>query len=177
MMKLWEIVSSSGLILGIFASIISIYTFLRVKRVEKLASMAKNWIINVKLSEPENGAEVSGYIVKISGNVDFRTTAAQVESNSRVNLALQEKQVELVPFVKPLSHVKWWWAQSKPVVSQDGRFEGGIYIGEKEGAGIGVDFQIVVLALPNKAVKEGCKFVNLPFYYTASDILTVKRVR
>lgn len=174
--KIWNIVSATGLLLGIVASIISIVTFLRVDKIEELVRRAKDWKIVLDLSEPQNGAEMTGPVIRIAGRTDFRTTAIEVESNPRVNLALAQNQVELVPFVRPVSEAKWWWVQPSPVVRQDGSFEGSVFIGESGGAGIGIKFQIVVLAVPKGSVREGDKLVNLPFSYAASNIVTVKRI-
>jgi hypothetical protein len=176
-MNLWKIVSSIGLILGIIASIISIWTFLRIGQIEEHARKARDWIIILELSEPPNGSEISGHVARIAGTADFRATAAQVQSSPKVNLSLQENRVDLVPFVRPLSEAKWWWAQSIPVVRQDGGFEGSVFLGEQGGAGIGIDFQVVILAVPKGSVSEGNKFLNLPFSYAASNTVTVKRVR
>ena len=113
----------------------------------------------------------------IAGLVDLRTTAAEVESPPPMNLVLGDKNVELVPFVRPLSEAKWWWAQATPLVHRDGTFEGSVFIGEKRGSGVGVNFQIAVLAVPKGSITEGDRLTNLPFSYATSNVVTVRRIR
>jgi len=168
------------LILGLLAAIVSILAYFKVGEVqddlEALISEAKGWQVTISLAEPQNGTRVEGFVTRIAGSVDLRATAAEMKSPPTMNLALQDKHVELVPFVRPLSEAKWWWAQAGPVVRQDGGYEGSVFIGERTGAGIGVDFQIIVLAVPQGSVTEGDRVSNLPFSYAASDTVTVRRV-
>ncbi len=174
----WNVVASLGVILGLFASTISVATFFKVDRLEKYFWEAHGWKVSLDLSEPATGAEIGGYITRIAGSVDLRATAMDAESPPRMNLAMREHKVALVPFVKPLSEAKWWWAQPSPLVHEDGSFEGSVFIGEREGDGAGIEFQIVVLAVPMGSVSEGDRVVNLPSSNLAtSNVAVVKRVK
>ena len=173
--KTWKIVSILALLVGVIASIITIVTWLKVDHIEDLARAARDWEIALVLSEPQPGTEISDFVIRLTGKVDFCVMAAQVESNSRVNLTLKENRVELVTCVKPLSEAKWWWVQTNPVVREDGHFEGSAFIGERMGTSKGVEFQIVVLAVPRGSMCEGDRHINLPFYYAASNVVNVKR--
>lgn len=176
--RFWNVVASIGVMLGLFAAIISIVTFLKVDRLEEYFREARGWKVTLSLSEPTTDAEINGYITRIAGTVDFRASATDAESPPKMNLALREHKVALVPFVKPLSEAKWWWAQRSPVVHEDGSFEGSVFIGEPDGDGVGIEFQIVVLAVPMGSVSEGDRVVNLPSSNVAtSDLVTVKRVK
>lgn len=173
--RVWKIVSGLGLVLGIVSSVISIRSATKINQIEGLARQARDWKITIELTEPKEGLKVSSHVAKIAGKATFQATAANDQSNPSVNLILEENQVELVPFVKPLSESKWWWVQAGPVVHQDGAFDGTVFDGERDGAGIGVEFQIVILAVPKGTISEGDKLVNLPFSYAASNVVTVKR--
>lgn len=181
MSRLWQFINAAALLLGLFVSIVSILAFFKVGEVEDdleaLITEAKKWQVTISLAEPQNGTKVEGFVTRIAGSVDLRTTAAEVKSPPSMNLALQDKRVELVPFVRPLSESKWWWAQADPVIRQDGGYEGSVFIGEKTRAGIGVDFQLIVLAVPQGTVTEGDRVSNLPFFYAASNTVTIRRVR
>jgi hypothetical protein len=163
----------AAVILGILANIVALFAFLQARKTnENLKAFieeGKQWELSIKLLQPANGSSVVGYVTRVVGSVDIRTTAAEMSSPPKMNLALQNKKVELVPFVRPLSEAKWWWVQASPVVRQDGSFEGSVFIGESSGAGVGVDFQIVVLAIPKGSVTEGDKLSNLPFSYGVSE--------
>ena len=175
--RVWKIVIAAGALLGIVASLISIWTILRVDRLEHLVARAKHWKISIHLSEPQNGSETVGYIVRLRGNVDFRIAATHDESNPMINLSLSKEKVDIVPLVRPLSEAKYWWTQSSPVVRQDGTFEGSVFLGEKGGADIAIEFQVIALAVPKGSSLEGTKLTNLPFFYAASNTITVKRIR
>jgi hypothetical protein len=177
MKNVWKIIGAIGLILGIIASVNSLWNSWKINQVAHRVQIAKGWRITINLKEPENHSEVRSYVLKIKGHVDFQTTATEAVSSPKVSLALSENDVELIPFVRPFSEAKWWWVQSIPVVGQDGSFESSVFVGERSGVGIGIEFQIVVLAIPRKSVSEGDKLVNLPFYYATSNIVTVKRIQ
>jgi hypothetical protein len=176
--KFWNVVAFIGVLLGLFASTISLVTFFKVDRLEEYFKKAEGWKVNLNLAEPTTGAETNGYMARIAGTVDFRATATEVESPPKMNLALREHKVALVPFVKPLSEANRWWAQPSPVVHEDGSFEGSVLIGDREGQGVGIEFQVVVLAVPMGSVSEGDRVVNLPpGNVGTSNVVIVKRVK
>jgi hypothetical protein len=167
----WKIISLIALVLGLVASIIAIWTFLKVDRLEDVARRAKDWRIAVNLSEPKNTSEIFSIAVMAVGKCDLRITAAQVESNPAMNLVLAENRVELVLFVRQVSKAQPWSVQSKPLVGRDGAFDGLIFLGDK-----GYDYQIVVLAVPSGSVKDK-QLTELPFSFAASNSVVVKRVQ
>lgn len=170
-----------ALVLSILSSFLAIWAFIEARSARKglqaFIEEGRKWRLSLTLKEPTDRAEIAGYVARIAGLVDFRTTATEVVSAPKLNLVLEEKHVKLVPFVKPLSEAKWWWAQANPLVREDGSFEGSVFIGDKAGAGVGVEFQLAVLAVPKGSVSEGDRLVNLPFSYSASNMVTVRRVR
>lgn len=179
--RLWQSLNTTALVLSILASSVAILAYLEARGARKdlkaLIEEGKKWEVSLRLLEPADRAEVFGYVTRIAGSIEFRTTAVEVQSPSKVNLALEEKNVELVPVVRPLSEAKWWWVQASPLVRQDGTFEGSVFIGEKTGIGIGVEFQLAVLAVPKGSMSEGARLVNLPFSYVASNTVTVRRAK
>jgi hypothetical protein len=172
--KTKEIVFFLGAIFGIFASGISIYNFGKINYIESIFKISESLEIN--LSEPKDGTEVSSRATRITGRINLKTSADDNNLPSGVHSLLARHKIELVPFVKPLSEEKFWWAQSSPVVQQNGIFTGSVFLGEERN-GVGNDFQIIVLAVPKGTTPEGSRILNLPFNSTASNTITVKRVR
>lgn len=178
---LWKIFIVAALCLGISSLIVSIAGYWRSDQIQKMNRAEKNWETALNITEPPDGADISGRVLNVSGRAIFRSPVQDIESKVKVNFALYQHQVELVPFVRPLSEsspdVNRWWVQPGPTVNQNGSFSGTIFVGNNEPADIGKKFQIVILAIPKKSVSEGDTFVNLPFSYVASNIITVKKIQ
>lgn len=180
MNRLWKIVTSMGFVLGLVASVISIWTVVKADRIEdiaKLAVEAGKWVIKPKIIEPEEGTEVSGVVVRIVGNIEFRTAATDTLQSNNVNLMLHQNQVELVCYIRPLSKNNFWYLQSKPLIEQNGRFECLGFIEHNESGTSGIKHQIVALIIPKKYISKNFRNSDLPFYYASSNIVVVKSVR
>lgn len=167
---------AGGAILGIIASLTSIWAILKIDRFEELAERAKSWKLSIALSNPRNGTPVFGSTLRIFGQIEFRIAAADDEFKARINLSLSKEKIDLVPYVRPISESKWWWAQPMPFIHQDGSFEGLVFIGEKQFTGQ-VEYQVIILAVPKGTSPEGSRSVNLPFFYAASNAITLTRVQ
>jgi hypothetical protein len=172
----WKIVSSTGVVLGIIASVISIWTFLKVDRLEKIAEEAKNWTCSIVLEEPKSGIEVFGFAVRIAGKIDLRIAANENQERQKINLTMYQKKIYLVCFVRPISvQTCQWYLQPMPVIYQDGSFDGLAFLSDKDVGKGGIEHQIIVLAVPRHTLAEIFEHKNLPFYFAASNIASVRR--
>lgn len=171
-----EIIAAIGIILGIIANIIAIIVFFKTRKIESLIGPAKEWTIKLSITEPANKSDLKGYISGLSGNIGFFVSTLQFEGSPKVNLFLSENKVEIFPLVQPLADGNFWWVQPKPLIQQNGDFSGSIYIGEKNGKGVGVVFQVALVAVPLGSIKEGEKLKEAPFTYAVSNIVKINRV-
>ncbi len=174
--NLWFGINSIGAILGLISSLIAILMYLKLRKAKEFIQKSRHWLITINITNPMDNSEHKDYVLEISGKFDFLVSAMDVVQFHNLNLALIENQIELVPIVKPLSDSKYWWIQSSLIVDQDGNFKGSVFLGEKSGAGRGIKFHIVVLAIPKKSVSEGKTMINPPVSYGVSQIITVKRI-
>ncbi len=173
----WKIVSLTGIILGIIASVISIWTFLKVDRLEKFAEEAQHWTFTIRLQEPKSGVEVSGFAVRVVGKIDFSITASDTKVQQKINLTMYQKKICLVCFVRPVSRqTSVWYMQSMPVTYQDGSFEGLALLSDKNVGSGGIEHQIIVLAVPSLTLLDVFEHKTLPFYLAASNIISVRRI-
>lgn len=172
----FQLLTLVSLALGIVSNVVGVWAHIEARQVrDDLETLleSKNWELSLKLEEPVEGSQVSGYVTRIAGAANFRTTA--VATNTKINLLLEEKRIALVPLVRPLSG-KWWWVQARPLVLPDGSFEGTVFVGDKE-SGADSEFQLTVLAVRKRSVSEGDRFAELPFFYTATKTVTIRRLR
>jgi len=170
-LKTW--VQLIGAIFSILAFLLSAVAFIRVDRLEELFDKIGPLEVQLSLSEPEDGTEVEHYVIEIAGQITV--AAHEPVSSLDVNLTLAERDIDIVPLVRPLSEANLWWAQTKPVIDRKGYFQGSVNVGDKDGRGVGEDFQIVVIAVPRGAISQGDTFRDLPTFGAASRIVTVKR--
>lgn len=172
----WKMVSSTGVVLGIIASVISIWTFLKVDKLEKIVEEAQHWAITIDLEDPKSGIEVFGFAVRVVGKIDLRTTANETKARQKINLTMYQKKIHLVCFVRPIYRQSCaWYLQPMPVIYQDGSFDGLAFLGDKEVGGGVIEHQIIVLTVPRHALSEVFEHKDLPFYFAASKIVSVKR--
>lgn len=174
----WKIASSAGVVLGIIASVISIWAFLKVDRLEQIAEEAQYWELTIELEERMIGIEVFGLAIRYAGKIDFRTTANESTAGRKINLTMYRKKIDILCFVRPVfKQTCAWYLQSMPVIYQDGSFEGLAFISDKEVGGAGIEHQIIVLAVPRYTFSEEFEHKNLPFYFAASKIASVRRTK
>lgn len=169
----WKIVTVISVTLGIFASSIGIYSFLKVDQLEQLATQAQDWALDIRLDEPRGGLATS---VRITGKAEFRTAANENRTASRVNLSLYQKKISLICLVRAvLKKQCLWYQQASPVVYADGSFEGLAFLADEDSdSGFGVEHQIIVLAVPIRPEVKTRTYQDLPFYIVASRIVSVK---
>ena len=153
----------------------SVYSHLRIDKFQKMIDDIRPLEMDIALERPQDGFEVSDYVVEIGGQVRIKSTAHP--SRSDINLEIAKRNIDIVPMVRPLSETNVWFAQTKPIIGRDGSFQGSAYIGDKKGRGIGVTFQIVVVAVPKGTVRQGDTFRDLSVYGASSRVVTVKRVQ
>ncbi|MCP4989069.1 MAG: hypothetical protein GY928_24325 [Colwellia sp.] len=174
----WKVISFIALFLGIISSIISIWTFLKVDRLEKFAEEAQQWAISVELNEPSKGENASSFALMIAGKINFRTTANESAVRHKVNLDFYKKKIELVSFIRPILSEKCaWYRQSKPVIYQDGSFEGLVFLSEGDPTSKKIEHQIIALIVPKDSVSRTFEHKELPFYIVASNIVSMKRIK
>lgn len=174
--SIWKTISAFGLILGIVASVLSIWAFLRVGSLSKFIDEAQSWAISIEITKPQNEKHTSGFVVRISGKVKFRTTANESKSNVKTNLALHIKKIEVVQFVRPILKAECvWYLQSKPIVYQDGSFEGLAFLSDENIDDLGIEHQIITIAVPKGIINDHLKYKELPFYIAASNIVSITK--
>lgn len=173
-LSIWNFINKVGAILGIFAAIISIWLFVKVDKIEELAQQAREWMINIEITDPRDGAVAEGVAVRVVGKLEFRTLASDTQSAPKVNLALAQNHVALVCYLRPISTNATWYLQYEPIISQNGDFDCLVFPEHGQENQITIDHQIVVLAVPEGQLPEGNRHLNLPFYYAPSNIVIIK---
>jgi hypothetical protein len=136
---------------------------------------AATWALSLKLSEPALTHGIrSGHKLTLRGQVNFRPrgTAAHLHGGN-VRAALVHEGVQIVPFV--LSGASDWWPQRKPVLEDDGRFAGEVYVGDAAGHSSGKDFLVVVCAVAQGSVVWNAPVAELPAARIESSRITVTR--
>jgi len=175
MSKFTQIVGFISAVLSIAAICLAVYNNLKVDRLQQHFEAIKPLKMEISISKPEDGSEIRDFVTEVSGQIIIKSpdnTAQKTETN----ITIAEKGIEVFPLVRPLSEANIWYAQTKPSINKDGIFTGSVNIGDKEGRGIGVRFQIVMLAVPKGTIRQGDTFRDLPPYGCASKTVTVRRI-
>ena len=128
--------------------------------------------MEISLERPVDGAGVAGYVVDLVGHIRIKSRGSS--SRTDVNLEVAKRNIEIVSMVRPLSETGLWFVQTKPAIRPDGRFHGSLNIGSRDGLGVGVRFQIVVLAVPRDSVSA--LYRDLPASGVCSNVVTVRRL-
>lgn len=167
-------------IFSTIACILSIFTFIisRVNedKLQKLIDKVGPVNIEISILSPKDGSEIVNYVAGISGKIIFKSL---LDNNAKKDVILEfaNKGIDIIPLVRPLSEANIWYAQTKPAITKEGDFHGSINIGDKEGRGIGINYQIIVIAVQKGTIKQGHTFRDLPAYLSAAGIITIKRIR
>ncbi|NIM14731.1 MAG: hypothetical protein GTO45_22305 [Candidatus Aminicenantes bacterium] len=176
--KIFKISGLIGTFFTILSFIIMILTLLTVDRVKKLVETSKNWIIKIEITESQNSIDVTVPVIRIKGKVEFYTSAAETINKGPVNLIMHQKSIILLCFVRPLiprkSNQNGYYLQPKLIVHRNGGFEGIISFGYAKEDDLETEYQIIVLAVPQKSVPAGLIHADLPFYLASSNIVVVK---
>jgi hypothetical protein len=174
-------VGASGIAaIGLIASCIGIHEWWHQHRLVSLIDRGRGLLLGVQLAEPSQGLEVHGDMTSVTGRLDIKVMAADVLqaqsiSAQDINVRLEQRELEVVPFVRPLSEAKWWWAQAVPHVESDGTVHGYVYVGDKTN-GRGIKYELRLLVVPKDSVTEGEKSTALPFAYASSKPVVIQRV-
>lgn len=171
-MKIKEYIGFTAALISIASACISIYSYLYIDRFEKMITEFVLLEMDVSLTKPQDNYEVSNHVVDVNGQIHIKS----VLPTTNINLDLARRNIDIVPMVRPLSETNTWFAQTRLNIYKDGSFQGSANIGDKEGKGIGVNFQIVVIAVPKGTIRQGQSFHDLPHGAT-SRIITVRRIQ
>ncbi|MGD2087152.1 MAG: hypothetical protein PVH61_13295 [Candidatus Aminicenantes bacterium] len=178
--KNFKIFSYIGVFSSIFSAVVMIVTLIIVERIEDLVDTSKEWIMKLELIEPTNESELDGKVEILKGKFEFYTTAVEAHNKGAVNLTMYQNSVNLLCFVRPLalhnSNQPKYYLQSKPIVNQNGDFEGLISFGNLNEDDLETRYQIIVLAVPQKSIPKCLIHDDLPFYLASSNIVVVRRV-
>jgi hypothetical protein len=137
----------------------------------RVVDTAQRTSLQLSIDSPANGEEIPSWTVALVGRV-----AVEGEPGRQaVDTLLGDRDIAIVPFVRPLTDQTHWWAQEQPVVHGDGTLEGTLSLGDQQGLGVALRFQVVLLALPRNVALRGEKFIDLPPGYATSPQITLKR--
>ncbi|MBM4185527.1 MAG: hypothetical protein FJ207_15125 [Gemmatimonadetes bacterium] len=170
--------SIAALALSLAAWATAGWTYLRVEGLEAEKRWARNvedLRISLEIVEPTNQSEAHGAELRIGGNVSVAHTR-DAPSPDSVEQILTQSEIEIVPIARALGYPTQWWVQMRPMVRPDGRFDGVVWVGEPNGVGVGLDFEIVVLAVPRGSLQKGETVAEIPLNYATSSPISVKRV-
>lgn len=162
-------------VLSIGAIGLSAYNHFRVDELREFYNVVKPLKLEISLSQPVDSAEVSNCVTGISGHVRIQPTETSPVGTD-INMTLGEREIEIVPFVRPLANFLWY-PQTRPTITPDGVLTGSVILGDKEGRGIGEDFQVVLLAVRAGEIRPGYPLPDLPQHGCASNTVTVKRTQ
>jgi len=164
----------ASLTLSLTACGIAAWSVLRADELAASASAAapppQQYDLAIQLSQPSDGDEVHGVQLSYSGFVDVAS-----EGLSAREALGPGSGVALVPLVRPLVDPLTWWVQAQPMVLDGGFFQGVVSMGEENGAGVGLEFELTVVALPDDVLAPGQQLQELPSSLAASQIVTVRR--
>lgn len=172
----WKIYQGLGIFFGIFAALISIYTFLKVDNISNFVELSRNWRLEIEITEPKDDTEITGQILKVAGRINFQTSANITGNHPNVKLALYQNKLEIVAFVRPISVYDSWYRQEDLIVHQDGSFEGAVLVGNKEDQNDILEAEIAVLVVPSGSISKKLQQNTLPFYVAISNIVNVSRL-
>ena len=162
------------MLLSIIAVVISVVSYLRVDHIQQMMDEIEPLEIEIRIQKPENHTEIFHYVVEVTGQISLKHDLGR-KGITDVNIELSRRKIDLIPFVRPLSEANLWYAQTRLAIGRNGYFQGSVNLGTKEGDGVGIDFQIVILAVPINTVSQGRTYRDLPPYGSASRIITVTR--
>jgi hypothetical protein len=174
--KLMKIIQFLSAVLSIIAIAVSFYSYLSVSRLQQHFEAIKPLEMHITITKPEDRAILFHYVTTLEGQIALKTNAWK-GNDQDVNIELAQRNIDIVPLVRPLSEANLWYAQTRPAIRKDGQFQGSMNLGGKEGRGVGVDFQILIIAVPNGTISQGATFRDLPPYGNASSIITVRRAQ
>ena len=171
---IWFSIVSSTVALA--SAAIAIWSFLQVGGLKQLYEDTRRLEMRMTISSPLDMATISGTPLPWRGKVEIRPTADSIFKGN-TTLELAERAIRIVPFVRPLGSENLWWTQTAATIDANGGLSGSVNLGDSTGRGIGLDFQIVLVALPQDSVQQGQTFADIPSGSAQSPVLTVRRVQ
>jgi hypothetical protein len=175
---IWQTISAIGLIVGIVASALSIRAFYKVGDLTEFIDGILPLIISIEITNPTNEKNTDSFVVRVSGKVKFRTTPTGRDLELNTNLTLNTKNIELLQFVRPiLKNECVWYLQSKPIVYQDGSFEGLAFLIDNSNSDMDVEHQIITVATPKGIVNDQLKYNELPSNIAVSNIVSLTKIK
>jgi hypothetical protein len=133
-------------IAAVIAFIISAVAALReAKRIAKVPEFS------LKLLEPREKEAVQGHEIEIRGHLTQREVSKHDAVSAVKNL--KDRELSIVPFVKPTTGKHKWYAQKPTRIEPDGKIIGKVRIGEPN-RGAKTWFKIVLVVLEEGRVPE-----------------------
>lgn len=175
MNKIKDIINLFASVLSIVAIVISCYNYFAIDRIQQHLVDIKPLMLEISITKPEEMAKLSGSVINIEGQITMGNITDN--PNNDVCIGLAQRKIDIVPLVRPLSETNLWYAQTKPAINRNGHFDSSVNLGDNKGHGIGIDFQILVLAVPKGSINQGMIFRDLPPYGNASRMITVRRIK
>ena len=175
MSKFKEWIGFCAAVLSIGAIVLSAYNHFRVDELQEFYSAVKPLKLELSLSQPLDSTEVSNCVTGITGHVRIQPTGTSPVGTD-INMTLAERKIEIVPFVRPFANFLWY-PQTRPTITPEGVLTGSVILGDREGRGIGEDFQVVVLAVRAGEIRPGYPLPDLPQHGCASNTVTVRRTQ
>lgn len=174
MTKIKENIGFVAALLSIASIVISVYSYFTVDKYRKMFEAIQPLEMDIAIDKPQDGAQVSHCVTEITGQI--RIKLGYQSTRTDVNLEIAKRNIDIFPLVRPMSEANTWFAQTKPLIGSDGSFQSSVNIGDKEGRGIGMNFQIAVIAVPKGTIHQGDTFRDLPPYGASSKVITVRRI-
>jgi len=126
--------------------------------------------LSLELEEPADGTTAQGWRVPWRGRVVLR---APDGAPARV---LERHDIAIVPLVRPRGKDPRWWVQGEARLRSGGRLEGDLALGEPQGRGVGVVYDVLIVAVPRGSARRGDVLAQLPFTYATSQVVAVRRL-
>src|SRR5271157_126084 len=163
--------SAVAIVSAVFAAL----AFVRTSDLQRLYEATRYLELRLTLTSPKDGAQLQGTPVPWTGALEIRPSAI-TEFKGNATLELAERGIQIVPFVRPVSSHNLWWAQSAAALDANGALSGVLNLGESQGSGVGLSYDVVLISVPVGAVKQGQRFADLPQHSAGSSVVTVTRV-
>lgn len=126
--------------------------------------------LRIEIWTPRSGEHATTWVVPLSGRV-----VPADESAGMAREALDRDQIAIVPLVRPLVNGTQWWVQERPKIHPDGTVEGALSLGDQQGLGVGIAFEVVIVAVPRGSLLRGEKLSELPLSYASSERIVLRR--
>ena len=169
-------VSIGASVIAILSAVVAVAAYFKTGALQKLIDDTRRLDLRLSMVSPADGSEQNGAVVSWTGRLDLQVPVG-ARNNLNATLELAERQIQIVPFVRPLSADNRWWEQSAAAVDASGTLSGSLNLGAPDGTGVGLSYQVVLLVVRADAVSQGRTFTDLPPHSGASAVITVRRIK